>query len=34
VARALAELRRRDLVSTGRRSINVLDPVALRRYAG
>lgn len=34
VARALAELRRRDLVSTGRRAISILDPAALRRYAG
>ncbi|MGH9211553.1 MAG: Crp/Fnr family transcriptional regulator [Acidimicrobiales bacterium] len=34
VARALAELRRRNLVDTGRRAITIRDPVALRRYAG
>jgi CRP/FNR family cyclic AMP-dependent transcriptional regulator len=34
VGRALAELRRRNLVDTGRRAITIRDPVALRRYAG
>jgi CRP/FNR family cyclic AMP-dependent transcriptional regulator len=34
VARALAELRRRDLVATGRRAITIRDAAALRRYAG
>jgi CRP/FNR family transcriptional regulator, cyclic AMP receptor protein len=34
VARALAELRRRDLVATGRRAISIRDAAALRRYAG
>ena len=33
VARALAELRRRNLVDTGRRTITIRDLVALRRYA-
>jgi CRP/FNR family transcriptional regulator, cyclic AMP receptor protein len=34
VGRALAELRRLGLVSTGRRTITVHDPAALRLYAG
>jgi CRP-like cAMP-binding protein len=33
VARALAELRAAGLVTTGRRSLSVTDPVALRAYA-
>jgi CRP/FNR family transcriptional regulator, cyclic AMP receptor protein len=33
VARALAELRRRRLVTTSRREITICDPVALRNYA-
>jgi CRP-like cAMP-binding protein len=34
VARALAELRRRGLVATGRRTITIRDAEALRAYAG
>jgi CRP-like cAMP-binding protein len=34
VARALAELRRRGLVTTARRSVTIADPDGLRRYAG
>lgn len=34
VARALAELRDRGLVATGRRTIAIRDPAGLRRYAG
>jgi CRP-like cAMP-binding protein len=33
VARALAELRRRDLIATGRRTITIRDAEALRTYA-
>jgi CRP/FNR family transcriptional regulator, cyclic AMP receptor protein len=33
VARALAELRRRGLIATGRRAITIRDPAALRLYA-
>jgi CRP/FNR family transcriptional regulator, cyclic AMP receptor protein len=33
VARALAELRRRDLITTGRRAITIRDAAALRLYA-
>jgi hypothetical protein len=34
VARALAELRERGLVATGRRTIAIRDGAGLRRYAG
>jgi CRP/FNR family cyclic AMP-dependent transcriptional regulator len=34
VARGMAELRRRGLVTTGRRSVTILDPDGLRGFAG
>ena len=34
VARGLAELRRRGLVTTGRRAVTICDPEGLRRFAG
>jgi CRP/FNR family transcriptional regulator, cyclic AMP receptor protein len=34
VARALAELRRRDMIATSRRTITIRDAAALRLYAG
>jgi DNA-binding FadR family transcriptional regulator len=34
VARGMAELRRRGLVTTGRRSVTISDADGLRRFAG
>jgi DNA-binding FadR family transcriptional regulator len=34
VARGMAELRRRGLVTTGRRSVTILDADGLRSFAG